>query len=350
MRSAFLLVLVLGAHGTGQSGLVSESAELLPKHVTPQMVAAVEKGLSYLKKAQASDGSWSTTNDGSFYPIAMAGLGGMAFLASGSTSSRGPYADQIRKTQRYLMKSIRRDGLLCSANEDSGRPMFGHGFALLFLGTLYGMENDRDTRAAMADVINRAIRLTARGQSREGGWLYYPGGGDEGSVTITQMQALRACHNAGFLVPKKTVNAAVKYLEKCETSEGGIRYSLHSGDSTQFPITCAAVATLYNAGEYDSPLAGRCLKFVHKKLASAKSWSAHVGGHAYYAHLYASQAFYTAGDEYWDAYFPKVAPRLLKNQGKDGAWTGDGVGPVFGTSIACIMLQLPYKLLPIYQR
>lgn len=344
------LLALLGGAGSAFAQEGSRTAPLHPRHVTPEIARAVEQGLDYLRRSQASDGSWVTTEDGAFYPVAMAGLAGMAFLAEGSTSSRGPYADQVRRTQRYLTRSITRTGLIASGNEDSGRPMFGHGFALLFLGTLYGMENDRDVRAEMEDVIKRAIRLTARGQSRAGGWLYYPGGGDEGSVTITQMQALRACHNAGFLVPEKTVQAAIKYLERCETKSGGIRYSLNSDDSTRMPITCAAVATLYNAGAYDSALAERCLQYAHSRLSKSKGFHDHVGGHSYYAHLYAAQAFYTAGDEYWDDYFPKTAGFLVALQGKDGSWHGDGIGPVFGTAAACIILQLPYKLLPIYQR
>ena len=35
---------------------------------------------------------------------------------------------------------------------------------------------------------------------------------------------------------------------------------------------------------------------------------------------------------------------------KDGAWEGDGVGSVYGTSIGLTILQLPYALVPIYQR
>ena len=325
--------------------------ELLPTHITPDHVRALERGLEWLKRNQSSDGSWSGTSDGAFYPIAMAGLGGMAFLASGSTSSRGPYADQVRKTLRFALRSTTGTGLISSANEDNGRPMFGHGFMLLFLATLYGMENDQAVRDEMAPKIRKALRLTARGQSNLGGWLYYPGGGDEGSVTITQMQALRACHNAGFTVPSKTVELAIKYLEKCKTPEGGIRYSFASHPSTQMPITAAAVATLYNAGAYDSDLAKTCLEVVRKEFRQLKSFEGgQIGGHAYYSHLYAAQAFYQAGDDVFAEYFPKATGFLLKLQKPDGSWEGDGIGAVFGTSVACIILQLPYKFLPIYQR
>ena len=73
-------------------------------------------------------------------------------------------------------------------------------------------------------------------------------------------------------------------------------------------------------------------------------------GHDFYMNLYAAQAFYQAGDKYWDEYFPPTRDELVKIQKPDGSWNADGIGPVFDTSVALIMLQLPYKFLPIYQR
>ena len=49
------------------------------------------KGLDYLARMQAPNGSWQSTQDGSTYPTAMTSLAGMAFLANGNTTSRGPY-------------------------------------------------------------------------------------------------------------------------------------------------------------------------------------------------------------------------------------------------------------------
>jgi hypothetical protein len=34
----------------------------------------------------------------------------------------------------------------------------------------------------------------------------------------------------------------------------------------------------------------------------------------------------------------------------EGSWDGDGIGKTYGTSIALVILQLPYKYLPVYQR
>jgi hypothetical protein len=321
--------------------------ELLPKHVTPETVKAVRKALDYLARQQAPDGSWRTSADGNTYPCAMTALAGMAFLANGNTTSRGPYAEQVRKTAAFLISQARDDGLI-AATAESGYSMYGHGFSLLFLSSVYGMETDAAKREQIGRVIKKGILLTASAQSAFGGWIYTPGGGDEGSVTVTQMQGLRAAHDAGFKVPKGTIENAVKYLENCRTSEGGIKYSIYSGDDTRLPITAAAVACLYSAGEYDSPLAESCLKYVHRQFKA--NGSEFQSGHYFYLHLYASQAFYQAGDEYWNDYYPKARDNLIAKQGADGQWPGDGVGPVFGTSLAAILLQLPYKFLPVYQR
>jgi hypothetical protein len=142
----------------------------------------------------------------------------------------------------------------------------------------------------------------------------------------------------------------VKYLERCKTPEGGIQYSLGSGGGPRIAISAAAIATLYNAGDYDSKLADACLNYVKKQFDQQKNQWSKGGGHDYYTHLYASQAFYQAGDKYWDDYFPTTRDQLIRMQSRDGSWSGDGIGNVYGTSIGLIILQLPYKFLPIYQR
>jgi hypothetical protein len=323
--------------------------EIYPKHVTAKSQAAVKKGLDYLAKTQNQDGNWTNSQDGNAYPITMASLAGMAFLANGNTPTRGPYAEQVRKVERYLMGNTTPSGLITGPGEEEGRPMYGHGFSMLFLSECYGMETDERIRTKLKKIIADAIMLTARGQSNLGGWTYTPGGGDEGSVTVTQMQGLRAANNAGFSVPKGTIEEAVRYLERCRTPEGGIVYSYGSGGDTRLAISAAAIATLYNAGEYDSRLADACLGYVWKQFKLQKGWSK-GGGHDYYTHLYAAQGFYQAGDKYWDDYFPEARDQLLQQQQADGSWNGDGVGQVYGTGIALIILQLPYKFLPIYQR
>lgn len=326
---------------------IIKGEEILPRHMTSAGVKSIKRGLDYLAKQQTAGGSFQTTQDGSTYPVSMTSLAGIAFLANGNTTSRGPYADQVRKATEYVLSQAQDNGLIAAGSEN-GRPMYGHGFSLLFLSSVFGMETDAKVRARIAKVVKNGIQLTSSGQSPMGGWIYTPGGGDEGSVTVTQMQGLRAAHNAGFTVPKGTIQNAVRYLELCQTPEGGIRYSYNSGGDTRLPISAAAITCLYSAGEYESPLAEECMEYVYGQFKKQKS--GFRSGHSFYLNLYAAQAFYQAGDEYWNAYFPGQRDTLIKSQISNGSWNGDGVGPVFGTSVALIVMQLPYKYLPIYQR
>lgn len=338
-----------GAWGMATTAALADNNEVLPKHITPETLRAVIKGLDHLAKTQSDDGSW-IEGGGQAYPVAMTGLAGTAFLAHGNFPTRGKYAKNVQGAVEFLVRCSTESGLLTGPGQDSGMPMHGHGFALLFLASVYGMISKESLRRQVGDAIRKAVTLTSQGQSGAGGWTYTPGTGDEGSVTVTQVQALRAAQNAGFLVPRSVIEAASGYLEKCRTPEGGIQYSLSSGGGPRLPISAAAVATLYNAGQFDSPIATDCLKYVWGQFQASTDSFSKGGGHDYYTHLYASQGFYMAGNEYWDAYFPKTRDQLLALQDAEGSWSGDGIGQVYGTAIAVIILQLPYKYLPVFQR
>lgn len=347
-RTAVILVLLIALFSPGGAGRAS-AEELLPRHVDVETLRAIQRGLEYLASQQTPDGSFQGSDDGTAYPAATTALAGMAFLAGGSTPSRGPHADHVRKAVAFLVSHAQQGGLI-AVGEENGRPMYGHGFSLLFLATVFGMETDPRTRERIGQAVEAAVKLTAASQSVRGGWYYTPGSGyDEGSVTVTQLQGLRAAHDAGFTVPKGTIEGAVRYLELCRTPDGGIRYSYDSSSDTRLPITAAAVCCLYSAGDYESPLADECLEYVYNAFrTSGREFSS---GHSAYLYMYASQAFYQAGDKYWDEYFPAVRDTLLRAQNKNGSWEADwGGGQLVGTSFNCVVLQLPFKYLPIYQR
>ena len=92
--------------------------------------------------------------------------------------------------------------------------MHGHGFAVMYLASVYGMLTKESMREATKDAVVGGIELTARGQSGAGGLTYVPGSGDECSVTVTQVQALRAAHNSGFLVPRGTRGFSARDIHK----------------------------------------------------------------------------------------------------------------------------------------
>lgn len=322
-------------------------APRLPKHITPETQQAIDRGLAYLARTQDRQGAWSNRGAYGEYPAAMTALAGLALLMDGNTNTQGRYAPQVDRATTFLIRCASQSGLIARGDEDS-RPMYAHGFSMLFLSQLYGMMDDPIRAQQIHEILGRAVQLTARAQSDAGGWIYMPdSNSDEGSVTITQVQGLRSCRNVGVTVPKDVIDDAMDYLAASQNSDGGIRYSLRQqGGGSRPPITAAAVACWYNAGDYNNPRVKRALEYTKEHVRPTGT----SGGHDFYAHLYLAQALYVANDAYWDEYFPKRRDFFLSIQQKDGGWTGDGVGDIYGTAIALIILQLPHNQLPIMQR
>lgn len=323
--------------------------ERLPEGVTPEIQRSLDAGINYLVRTQNRDGSWNNMGGWGTYPTAMTALAGTALLMTGSTPTQGPHSRAVRKAAEFLVRVAQPNGLIATPSE-SGRSLHGHGFALLFLAQVYGMEEDTVVQRRIKDVLVRAVRITERSQSRAGGWLYSPNDdGDEGSVTVTQMQGLRACRDAGIQVSPTTIKNAVRYIEKSANPDGGIRYMMSMGGEGRPPITAAAVATLYNSGNYDSPLALKCLAFCERTV-SVSSGGNQMWGHYFYTHHYLAQAKYQRGGKEWDKYYKAIAERLRSSQQSDGSWMGDSVGTSYGTAVAVTILGLPYQQVPIYQR
>ena len=270
----------------------------------------------------------------------------MALLGHGSTPTRGPHFEPVRRSTRFLLHHIDDHGLIATSAE-STRSMYAHGFATMYLAQVYGVEEDMHQQARLHEVLQDAVELITQAQSPQGGWLYTPNptSGDEGSVTVTQIQALRACRNAGISVLPATVDRAVGYIRASANADGGIRYSIESGGSGRPPISAAAVAVLYNAGKYDDPLAEAALRFAQRTLSIQ-----HDTSYWFYGHLYLSQALYQRGGDDWSKYFAALSAHLIETQDIDGSWSSNGYGKAYGTALALTMLQLPWAKVPIYQR
>ena len=322
----------------------------LPALITPETQKAINRGLEYLGRSQSREGAWRHQRGmGGQYPVAMTALAGLALLSSGSTATEGKYAPQISRAANFILNSRGKNGLI-SRLEEENRSMYGHGFSMLFLGQLYGMEDDPAKQKRIHQMLLNAAALTARSQSRLGGWMYTPDmNSDEGSVTITQLQGLRSARNAGVAIQKEVIDKALGYLEKSARPDGGIAYRASGGGQSRPPITAAAVACWYNAGQYDNPRAVKALAYVKKKIGRSPAGGGHAWGHRYYAHLYMAQVMWLSGPENWEWYFPSMRDWLLREQAADGSWTGDGVGKTYGTAIALVILQIPYGYLPILQ-
>jgi hypothetical protein len=331
----------------------------------------VQRGLEHLVATQQRDGHWGANGDQ--YPVSMTPLCGMAMLMEGSTLRDGKYADNIRRAVDWLMDRCQPSGLVGNPSiaSEAGRYMYGHGFGLLFLASVYGEEEDADRRKKLEKILTKAVAFTGKAQTNRGGWGYVSAADgsnfDEGSVTITQLQAIRAARNAGIVVPKSILDNAVKYLKDCTTERGGVIYSLANGRSMggeRPPLTAAAIACAFSAGEYNSDLAKQWLRFCKDTIPIDKSGRDSFG-HWEYTHYYYAQALYVLGEEGYKKMFPDakadqwltwskyrdiIYDYLAARQANDGSWNLSYIGTAFSTACCLTILQLENNTLPIYQR
>ena len=314
--------------------------------ITPRLEEAVRKGFEYLRRQQKTDGAFGQGRFGQH--VGVTSLCAIAFMADGNVPGRGDFAEQVEKALDFVLANSTETGLLVS--DQTHGPMYGHGFATLFLGEIYGMNRDDDR---VRDALVRAVQLIVASQNNEGGWRYNPVPDDaDVSVTICQVMALRSARNAGIKVPKSTIDDATRYVRACQNADGGFRYMKDLGGSA-WPRTAAGVASLFYAGVYEDQSIERGLDYL-RQHAFPRGQAGGIGGgfsqpHYFYGHYYAVQAMYLAGGDRWKDWWPAIREELLAKQGADGSWT-DPQGDAYGTAMALIVLQMPKRYLPIFQR
>ena len=255
--------------------------------------------------SQNSDGSYGT---GAYRGnIAVTSLAGLAFMSSGSSPGRGPYGSQIDKALAYVMRNTSPSGFIAVHATSTHGPMYSHGFGTLFLAEAYGMTH----RPEIREKLQKAVRLIIDSQNVEGGWRYQPVRNDADlSVTICQINALRAARNAGLFVPKETVDACIRYVKRSQNADGGFRYMLQAGATSEFPRSAAGVVALQSAGEYDS-------KEVRDGIAYLRQFSHGLrpvgrrNNHYFYGQYYAAQAMWLEGGEPWSEWYPAIRNELI---------------------------------------
>jgi squalene cyclase len=337
--------------------------------VTEEQARAVDRGLAWLAERQESNGCWiadvgfklnedfSVTGRQKGH-LGVTALAGMAFLAGGHLPGRGKYGAVVERALDYVLSCVSEDGYIFA----NGSRMYDHAFATLFLAEICGMTHREDVQRA----LQKAVDFIVRSQNKEGGWRYEPYARESDmSIVVCQVIALRSARNIGIRVPKTTVDMAARYVVDSAVTQdyqrngyfgndpGTFCYQRDRSSRTSFALTAAGVTALHGLGIYSDELIKKGLNYLASEQERFNSADSGRKGHYYfwYGHYYGVQAMYTAGSPYWEPYFENLRSTLLRMQSNDGSWPNSvGPGPAFGTSVAVLILEIPYRFLPIFQR
>jgi hypothetical protein len=317
--------------------------EVRGDEITPQQQAAVEKGLAWLSRHQG--GAPGVAGQGFSNNAAITAVAGLAFMEAGNLPGRGKYGKEVQRCLDFILNSCQESGLI--ASDATQGPMYGHGFATLFLGEIYGMTQDE----AVKEKLQKAVRLIEKTQNPEGGWRYQPAPYDADiSVTICQVMALRAARDSGIKVDKEVVDKAIQYVKRCQNPDGGFSYmaSMGGGGGSAFPRSAAGVAALYYAGVFEGDEIERGLKYV-KSYTPGRGGTL-IEGHYFYGYYYATQCMFLAGGKHWSEFYPAMRDELITRQGRTQGqdhWDGD-VSEDYSTAMALIILGIPNRYLPVF--
>lgn len=368
VRAVGSLVLLLPLAVMARSEEEPEPAKV---SVDRQAMRAVMAGLEWLKEHQNADGSW--TGDVGFKlnqkyevehsrkpHVGVTALAGMAFLAGGHLPGRGQYGATISAATEFILGCVDETSGFVARN---GTRMYSHAFATLFLAEIVGMTQRADVR----EKLQKAVDLIVKSQNRHGSWRYEPFAVESDmSITVCQLMALRAARNIGIKVPRTTIDRAVRYVQSSYVRNdemnyfmyydgyyfmrrGAFKYQKQDSTRSSFALTAAGITSLYNAGVYSDERLRESLDVLEQSFHLLDGKETHY--FYWYGHYYAVQAMYVAGDPYWSRYYSRIRQALLSSQHRDGKWANDiGPGNAFGTAVAAIILQVPYKYLPILQR
>ena len=149
-----------------QSKAARSFESLGQEFITPETQKAIDRGIVFLSNRQHPEGSFGS---GSSYKrnVAVTSLAGMAFLSAGHVPGRGPYGRNVDKSIDYILSCVSPSGFIKRDDSAEHGPMYGHGFATLFLAEVYGMSPNKEVREA----LKSATQLIINSQNKEGGWI-----------------------------------------------------------------------------------------------------------------------------------------------------------------------------------
>jgi hypothetical protein len=316
--------------------------------------AAVERGLAWLARHQADDGSWRFDLSGCrcdggcrdpgtvSSTTAATGIALLPFLGAGHTHQEGAYRETVTRGLYYLMSRMQPSPRGGDLGEGT---MYGHGVATLALAEALGMTQDKDL---LVPSVRDAVRFIETAQDMHGGgWRYLPGQPGDTTVTAWQLAALRSAGLAGITIPSPTMDGVSRFLDRVQTRQGEA-YGYQAPQARPCTSAVGLLCRLYT-GWQNEPAIDRGL------AALAKGGP---GPEAVYLNFYLSQALMQRDHPLWPRWNARNRDQIVSRQAavghEAGSWffadhdTAPG-GRLAHTALAVLTLEVYYRLLPIYK-
>ena len=322
--------------------LLAENQRVTSIELTPHARRAIDRALAYLEREQRPDGSWGKER----YWVANTSLSILAFMVQGHVPGQGRYGQTLERGIDYLVRQAgkRSDGYIV---DFSSGTFYQHALAVMALAEAWGQsKNER-----VGPAVRAGTSVILKSQNEEGGWGYNPNPRQSGdlSITIMGIEALVSAKEAGVLVPDLALERAKSFIYACQSKEtGAFWYKPNRTDETNAYRMGAGLLGLQLAGDLSSESLDRGWKFLMGEGVE-NGW-AFKERRDWLDQFYCVQACYQSGDRYIRFWYPQAAEKIISRQEASGKIGGDGDMPHGGTAVATLVLGVPYRFLPIFQR
>src|SRR5262249_6547246 len=144
-----------------------------------------------------------------------------------------------------------------------------------------------------------------------------------------ELMFLRSARNAGFEVPKQSIDAAVAYVRRSYSQKyGAFGYIADGGDYRSRGMAGAGILALAHAGYHGAAEARQSGDWILQHDFDqynviepfTQSWN---NDRYHYGLFNCCQGMYQLGGRYWEQFFPRVVHTLLANQQPDGSWAAE---------------------------
>jgi hypothetical protein len=281
----------------------------------------------------------------------------LTFLGAGYTQDEGPYADQIDRALRWMIRQQTTDGYLGGKASHYER-MYCHGMATYALGEACGMMASSGTEdEQLRQALSRAVRyIIAMQNPRDGGWRYLDGhlANQESDMSMFgwQLMALKSAEIAGVPIPESTRSGMELFLRKIGQGKEKGLVPYRVGEKPKPSMTAEALFCRQVMGQSrDSASSQESIEFLALHPPKQETQDLY---HWYYGTL----ATYQYGGEPWTLWNDRLRDTLVATQVNTGhaagsweprdQWSRHG-GRLYSTALSTMCLEVYYRFLPLYQ-
>ncbi len=330
---------------------------------TEESERAVEAALAWLADHQRGSGAWSfdlstqpcdgrcrdskRQDDSTPTPsTAATGLALLAFLGAGYTHEQGKYAEVVQKGLYYL----RGAGLETETGIDWQQgSMYGHGIALMAVAEAAAMSGkDGQFDRELIQLAKEATNFTCAAQHSNGSWGYVPGSPGDTTLTGWQVLSLVAARRNQIGLPTPTMPRAKSFVISMADANKPYAFG-YQGPPAKPTTTAIGLTLLLYLGDPPgfTPFESALTQMARRGPTRTNVY------HDYYATL----ALHHAGHRDFGDYFAIVRQHLIVTQSQavheGGSWHfkddwGDIGGRLYTTAMAAMILEVPYRYLPLY--